>query len=78
MTDTNYYYDEDELKSLNEANIEYIYYNQYNSKFNLPPIDRIKEEGDWVYKIYCYGDYHKYLCRVFIDLDDPYNNFVLE
>ena len=56
------------LKKCDETEIEYLYNNQYDDDLYLPPIDKIYEEGDIVYKIYCYGTNFKcdkYLCRVF-------------
>jgi len=63
-----------------EEEIEYCYNNQYDEdKPWLPPIDRVEEEGDLVYKIFCYNtpdkdkDYQKgnstYLCRCFEKYD---------
>ena len=60
------YFNEDFLKTLNEKQVESIYFQQYNEDYILPPIDKVKEEGNWVYKIYCYKDdkdhiiYHKH------------------
>ena len=57
------------LKNCDETEIEYLYNNQYDDDLYLPQIDKIYEEGDIVYKIYCYGTnferVDKYLCRVF-------------
>ena len=57
------------LKNCDETEIEYLYNNQYDDDLYLPPIDKIYEEGDIVYKIYCYGTNFdlvgRYLCRVF-------------
>tara|TARA_R100000388_G_C7136608_1_gene107957 strand:+ start:354 stop:581 length:228 start_codon:yes stop_codon:yes gene_type:complete len=69
-------YTEEYLKKCDEKTIKYLYENQYDEdKGNIPSIDMIKEEGDIVYKIYCYGNYTKYLCRVF---DDPDSNFNID
>jgi hypothetical protein len=60
------------FKYFNEKEIEYCYNNQYDDdKPWLPSIDRIYEEGDLVYKIFCYntlnldGENVTYLCRCF-------------
>jgi len=58
------YYNEEYLKKCDKETIVYLYNNQYEEQ-KIPPIDMIKEEGDIIYKIYCYGNYSKYLCRVF-------------
>ncbi len=69
-------FNEEKLKQLTEDEVLYLYNNQNNENLNIPPIDRIKEEGDWIYKIFCYGNnYNKYLCRVFEDPNDPFNNY---
>jgi len=61
------------LKNCDETEIEYLYTHQYDDDLNIPPIDKIMEEGDLVYKIYCYGTnlerVDKYLCRVFEKFD---------
>jgi len=70
--------EEEFYKSLNEEQIIYFFTNQYRDDIYIPPVDRIKEEGDWIYKIYCYKNddgtinYKKYLCRIFEDPDDPF------
>ena len=60
------------FKYFSEKEIEYCYNNQYDDdKPWLPSIDRIYEEGDLVYNIYCYntpdtdGESSTYLCRCF-------------
>ena len=66
-------YTEEYLKKCDEKTIKYLYENQYDEdKGNIPSIDMIKEEGDIVYKIYCYNNFNKYLCRIF---NDPDSNF---
>lgn len=65
-------YAEEYLKTCDEKTIVYLYNNQYDEDEEIPCIDKIKEEGDIVYKIYCYDIPTKYLCRVF---DDPDSNF---
>ena len=62
------------LLTCDEETIKILYECQYDENKNIPPIDMIKEEGNIVYKIYCYGlnNCDKYLCRVF---NDPDSNF---
>ena len=45
---------------LTEDEVKYLYFNQYDEELNLPMVDRFKDEGDWVYHIYCGGA----LCRL--------------
>ena len=58
------YFNEEYLKNCDKETIVYLYNNQYE-KDNIPEIDMIEEEGDIIYRIYCYSSYSKYLCRVF-------------
>ena len=60
---------------LTEDEVKYLYFNQYDEELNLPMVDRLKEEGNWVYNIYCRG---KILCRVFKDPDDPFHELYAE
>ena len=70
--------EEEFYKSLNEEQVIYFYSNQLFDNIKIPPIEKIKDEGEWVYKIYCYKNddgkinYNKYLCRVFKDPHDPF------
>jgi len=73
------------LKNCDETEIDYLYRNQYDDDLYIPPIDKMYEEGDIVYKIYCYGTnlerIDKYLCRVFeseVDLQDELEILELE
>ena len=67
-------YTEEYLLKCDEKTIKYLYENQYDEdQPNIPSIDMLREEGDIVYKIYCYGTYTKYLCRVFNDPDSDFN-----
>lgn len=59
------YFNEKYLKNCDQETIEYLYNNQYDEEQHIPSIDMIHEEGDIIYKIYCYDNYSKYLCRVF-------------
>jgi len=58
-------YTEEYLKNCDEASMWHLYNNQYDEEQDIPPIDMTQEEGNFVFKIYCYGNYTKYLCRVF-------------
>jgi hypothetical protein len=68
-------YTEEYLKNCDEETIVDLYNNQYDEDKKIPNIDMIKEEGNIVYMIYCYGNSTKYLCRVFYD---PNSNFNIE
>ena len=46
---------EENVKLLTEDEAKYLYYNQYDEDLDLPPVDQMKEEGYWVYKIYRRG-----------------------
>jgi hypothetical protein len=59
------YYDEDYLKTCDEETIIYLYENQYDEDMNIPPIDKDWEDGYSLYKIYIYGNYTKYYCKMF-------------
>jgi len=59
------YYDEKYLKTCDEETITYLYENQYDEEKNIPPIDKIYDEGYDIYKIYIYGNYTKYYCKCF-------------
>jgi len=66
-------YPEEYLKNCGEETMWHLYNNQYDQEHipRIPPIDMIEEEGNFVFKIYCYGNYTKYLCRVF---ENPRSN----
>jgi hypothetical protein len=66
-------YTEEYLKKCNEETIKYLYENQYDEDKNIPSIDMIREEGNIVYMIYCYGINTKYLCMVYDDPDSDFN-----
>ena len=61
---------------LTEEEVKYLYFNQYDEELNLPMVDRFKDEGDWVYHIYCGGGL--VLCRLFKDPDDPFHELYAE
>ena len=61
---------------LTEDEVKYLYFNQYDEELNLPMVDRFKDEGDWVYHIYCGGGL--VLCRLFKDPNDSFNDYLLE
>ena len=61
---------------LTEEEVKYLYFNQYDEELNLPMVDRFKDEGDWVYHIYCGGGL--VLCRLFKDSDDPFHELYAE
>jgi hypothetical protein len=69
---------DENVKLLTEEEVKYLYYNQYDEELNLPSVDRVKEEGNWVYKIYCYGGYSKYYCKVFEDPTDPFHEALFQ
>ena len=64
------------VQLLTEDEVKYLYFNQYDEELNLPMVDRFKDEGDWVYHIYCGGGL--VLCRVFKDPNDSFNDYLLE
>ena len=61
---------------LTEEEVKYLYFNQYDEELNLPMVDRFKDEGHWVYHIYCSGGI--VLCRVFKDPDDSFHELFAE
>ena len=61
----NILYDEAFLNTCDEKTIVYLYENQYDEDKNIPPIDKILDEGFGLYKIYIYGNYTKYYCKMF-------------
>ena len=61
---------------LTEEEVKYLYFNQYDEELNLPMVDRFKDEGNWVYHIYCGGGL--VLCRLFKDPNDSFNDYLLE
>lgn len=69
-------YNEEYFKSCDKEGIVYLYNNQYDEEQNIPYIDMIKDEGDIIYKIYCYGNSTKYLCKVFDDPDSDFMSFM--
>ena len=71
-------YTEEYLKNCDYDTILELYNNQYDEDKEIPNIDMILEEGDMVFKIYCYGNTTKYLCRVFDDPNSNFNNFDIE
>ena len=64
------------VQLLTEDEVKYLYFNQYDEELNLPMVDRFKDEGDWVYHIYCGGGL--VLCRLFKDPNDSFNDYLLE
>ena len=62
-------YRQEYLMNLNEEEIEALYCMQYNEILNIPCIDKVREEGIIVYKLFIFGNHHAYLCRVFDDKD---------
>lgn len=61
----NILYDEAFLNTCDEKTIVYLYENQYDEDKNIPAIDKILDEGFGLYKIYIYGNYTKYYCKMF-------------
>ena len=55
-------------KTLDEM-IDYYTQYQYDEDKNVCPIDMIREEGDIVFKIYCFETLDRYYTRVFEDPD---------
>ena len=71
------YYDEDFLKTCDEETIIYLYENQYDEDKNIPAIDKDYEDGYDVYKIYIYGNYTKYYCKMFQENDLEISNIYI-
>jgi len=70
-------YTEEYFKNCDEETMWHLYNNQYDQEQGIPAIDMIEEEGNFVFKIYCYGNYcfpHKYLCRVFENPRSMFDN----
>lgn len=58
----------------------YCYNHQDDEPVNIPipPIDVVREEGQIVFKIFGYGNFTKYYCKVFDDPDSDFDIRMLE
>ena len=59
------YYTEDYLRTCDEKTMIYLYEHQEDEDKNIPAIDKIWDEGCDIYKVYIYGNYEKYYCKMF-------------